>query len=484
MKESTILGPHGEPTPPSSHHPITASPTTPFTSTAGPDSPLTPLQEILEASNHGDVRKEVANEHGIKCMFQTDCDTGSQLRKAISHIFGRNKMCTRLVPAQVWVHYCRKHYQRSRYRNPKEYAKLQCDLVQKQIRRIHDWSLQNQRNNRPGVVQDWGLAVRKREQKRIDELSGAKRKRSITQYDDSEDGDNMPVPATAVPRWLRELCGKGYDTHSILSIFNRLHTEILNDLMPQFPDIEILPNIAVEADEPQQPKGYVKRPGAGAGHRRSQSLGMGVNLDVHSPNIGTSPSTSWGSNSSPMQKRQRRNGTVEAAPFGRRIQGAHRPVYSSIAENQDEMDEMRFANPWHQPQLAAPTPQRLRAWGRDMYSGHPYAPVSAHPLAMGNYGPAHFQQQAPPNSFSYNSHHRGQSYQGHHQQQESMLSTKQLPDIRHARHQSSPMAQFHTSPSMQGLPSLSQPLSHNNTLPPVGHLAESIEANSLYRERR
>ena len=72
--------------------------------------------------------------------------------------------------------------------------------MQKQIRRIHDWSLFNQRNGLPGVVQDWGLAVRKREQKRIDELSGAKRKRSASQYDDSEDDDDLPVPATAVPR--------------------------------------------------------------------------------------------------------------------------------------------------------------------------------------------------------------------------------------------------------------------------------------------
>ncbi|KAK8128824.1 NADH-ubiquinone oxidoreductase 49 kDa subunit [Apiospora sp. TS-2023a] len=44
----------------------------------------------------------------IKCMYMESCDTGSQPRKAISHIFGRNKLCTRMIPDQVWVHFCRK----------------------------------------------------------------------------------------------------------------------------------------------------------------------------------------------------------------------------------------------------------------------------------------------------------------------------------------------------------------------------------------
>jgi hypothetical protein len=457
-------------------------------------------------------------------MFQADCDTGSQLRKAISHIFGRNKMCTRLVPAQVWVHYCRKHYQRSRYRNPKEYAKLQCDLVQKQIRRIHDWSRQNQQNGLPGVVQDWGLAVRKREQKRIDELSGAKRKRSAVQYDDSEDGDddNQPVPATAVPKWLRSLCGKGYDTVSILNIFNRLHTEILADLMPQFPDIEILPNIATEAEESQQPKGYAKRAVAGAGHKRSQSLGVGAKSGLYSPNARPSQLPGWGSagdiDSSPMQKRQRRSDMMEATPLGRRGQVSHRPVYTSIAENPLESGEMRQYAPTWQPHLAAPTPQRLGGLSmaenlesssarrpthhrsqsdyaglgraREVYSGSsPYNSTSAHPSSMGSYGSPRFQQ-APPNSFTFNAiQHREQNFQGHQSPQGSMLSSKHLPSVGHARHQSTPIAHFPTHPNMQrdmsqGLPRLGHYSSNDHTLPPVTHITESAQASSLYRDGR
>ncbi|KAB8295316.1 hypothetical protein EYC80_007219 [Monilinia laxa] len=212
------------------------------------------------------------------CMYIPNCDTGSQPRKAISHIFGRNKMCTRLIPQSVWVHYCRKHYQRSRYRNPKEYAKLQCDLVQQQIRRVHDWSQQNQRRGEPGTIRDWGIAIRKREQKRLDELKGSGRKRRASAFDDEDDGDDdvSPRPPTAVPDWLLSVIGSGYTTEEILEIFNRLHQEVLDDLLPCFPDVEILPNITVDEDEPKSPKGYAKRKASSAGHKRSKSLNVGA----------------------------------------------------------------------------------------------------------------------------------------------------------------------------------------------------------------
>ncbi|RKF75882.1 putative orp1 like protein [Golovinomyces cichoracearum] len=225
--------------------------------------------------------------HPIKCMYNTDCDTGSQLRKAISHIFGRNKICTRQIPGHVWVHYCRKHYQRSRYRNPKEYAKLQCDLVQQQIRRVHDWSQLNSVTGRAGVLQDWTISVRKREQKRLDDLQNGRKRKIVTLYHETEQDDshqntdNGPkkysavVPATAVPEWLLEHCRKGYSTQEILEIFSRLHHEILNDSISTFPDIEILPNIIIEQDEHWSPKVEAKRP-QNAHHKRAKSLTAGL----------------------------------------------------------------------------------------------------------------------------------------------------------------------------------------------------------------
>ncbi|POS85587.1 hypothetical protein EPUL_003894 [Erysiphe pulchra] len=258
-------------TPPSSIHPDYPSPKMPSMY----QTPATPPQ----------IPSEIESQ-AIKCMYVADCDTGSQLRKAISHIFGRNKICTRQIPSRVWVHYCRKHYQRSRYRNPKEYAKLQCDLVQQQIRRVHEWSESNAAAGKAGVVQDWTISVRKREQKRLDDIqNNRKRKTGLSDREEEEDDEfnvdincknpGSAVPATAVPGWLLEHCRKGYSTLEILEVFNRLHQEILSDSISTFPDIEILPNISIEQEEKWSPNSCMKRP-SNNHHKRAKSLTVGL----------------------------------------------------------------------------------------------------------------------------------------------------------------------------------------------------------------
>lgn len=274
--QATMTNPHKiltsiELTPPSSIHPDYPSPKM----SSMYQTPATPPQMPSEVESQT-----------IKCMYVADCDTGSQLRKAISHIFGRNKICTRQIPSRVWVHYCRKHYQRSRYRNPKEYAKLQCDLVQQQIRRVHDWSETNAAAGKAGVVQDWTISVRKREQKRLDDIQNNRKRKTGFSDREEEDDDEFnvdvncknsgsAVPATAVPGWLLEHCRKGYSTLEILEIFNRLHQEILSDCISTFPDIEILPNISIEQEEEWSPNSCMKRPPSNY-HKRAKSLTVGL----------------------------------------------------------------------------------------------------------------------------------------------------------------------------------------------------------------
>lgn len=81
------------------------------------------------------------------CEFTNPCTTANTStetnesanpRKVISHIFGRNKTATKLFPPQVWVHYCRKHYQRARYRS-KEWPFTQCDLLLDSLDRMEAW---------------------------------------------------------------------------------------------------------------------------------------------------------------------------------------------------------------------------------------------------------------------------------------------------------------------------------------------------------
>ncbi|PGH23541.1 hypothetical protein AJ80_02321 [Polytolypa hystricis UAMH7299] len=92
-----------------------------------------------------------------ECQFSGEaCSTEStHYRKVISHIFGRNKRCTVSIPDYVWIYYCRKHYQRARYRTG-EWPFRQCDLAADTIRNMRAW----------GGVEDFKLQLRRRETKR------------------------------------------------------------------------------------------------------------------------------------------------------------------------------------------------------------------------------------------------------------------------------------------------------------------------------
>lgn len=205
-------------------------------------------------------------------MYVDDCDTGSQPRKAISHIFGRNKLCTRMIPQHVWVHFCRKHYQRSRYRNAQEYAKVQCELVEKQVGRVQSWSDENRQSGQGGVVVDWSLSMRKREQNRVSEKS---HKRRPSGQESSDDGgmDRAVLNGTAVPDWLRNKVGDGYSTTEIEEIVARLKDEVEENHLTQIPDIEILPNITDIQDGGRNKATLKRKASTSTTHQRSQSGG-------------------------------------------------------------------------------------------------------------------------------------------------------------------------------------------------------------------
>lgn len=225
------------------------------------------------------------NDNTFICMFCEDCNTNSPPRKAISHIFGRNKVCTRIIPEHVWVHYCRKHYQRSRYREVDGYSQRQCFLVLWQIRRIHDWSEANKKSGRPLVVKDWTLTLRKREQKRVEAKSKEIAHSETSNVDNSNNNQNPALPTalrdnaemngTAVPEWLRLKCRDGYTTEEIEALMLRLQEEIETLKLKQIPDLEILPNIPCNSTETARPRQLNKRrPASSRKHRHSQSLGM------------------------------------------------------------------------------------------------------------------------------------------------------------------------------------------------------------------
>jgi hypothetical protein len=269
-----IPGPTSEPTPPASVHGDAPSPQAPIL----PDSPA--------------VNPSVMSKP--RCMYIADCATQSTPRKAISHILGRNKMCTRQIPPDVWVRYCRKHYQRARYRNGAGWGPLQCDLVREQINRLDIMTEENKRKGSGPMVRDWTLALRKREQNRVNAL-GDKKAKKVKEEDeeDTEDEEYEKTPPGAVPEWLLAEIGTGYTSQQILKIFDRVHREMIEKIIKVMPDIELLPTMIVDQEVPREPKGYAKR--KSAAHQRSQSLGGALRMS-HAHAHSTSPQ-SWDASS-------------------------------------------------------------------------------------------------------------------------------------------------------------------------------------------
>ena len=73
-----------------------------------------------------------------KCEFDPDCQLKSEDRKVVSHFFGRNKSCTRRIPDHLFAPFCRKHYQRSRYRKVMPFGLVQMDLVETTLARMQE----------------------------------------------------------------------------------------------------------------------------------------------------------------------------------------------------------------------------------------------------------------------------------------------------------------------------------------------------------
>lgn len=198
----------------------------------------TPQEEAsngsLDAPAKVDTDGATSKEPEAYCMFVKNCDTGSQLRKAISHLFGRNKACTLRIPKHVWVYYCRKHYQRVRYRNAKTYPLNQMELVKLQIQRLQSWSEENKVAGNGPFIRLWTLSLRKREQNRIERK-------------DRPAGSRSEV--VGVPKWLLERVGTGYTTVDMLEVADKLYAEIQSGHLSQIPEVEFLPDIVESSSE-------------------------------------------------------------------------------------------------------------------------------------------------------------------------------------------------------------------------------------------
>lgn len=139
-------------------------------------------------------------------------------RKVVSHVFGRNKASTKLFPASVWVHYCRKHYQRARYRAD-QWPFTQCELLVESLNRMKKW----------GGVESFELILRRREMLRVDNGDESSDNAEVSKSSKkAPSGRKNPTAIIApVPDWLRAHVGRDKSFEDIRQIVSRIRQHLL-----------------------------------------------------------------------------------------------------------------------------------------------------------------------------------------------------------------------------------------------------------------
>ncbi|KAJ5372406.1 hypothetical protein N7517_004412 [Penicillium concentricum] len=181
------------------------------------------------------------NDEEHLCEFAAPCrmhpsPDGMHYRKVVSHVFGRNKAVTKLFPLGVWVHYCRKHYQRARYRAD-QWPFTQCDLLLESLSRMENWD----------GVESFELILRRREQMRVGretenqattETSNQNETTSASQDQDQDHKSSGVVTRSPsrkhptaiiapVPDWLRQYVGHGKTFQEIRQIIELVRSHMV-----------------------------------------------------------------------------------------------------------------------------------------------------------------------------------------------------------------------------------------------------------------
>ncbi|OOQ83713.1 hypothetical protein PEBR_33559 [Penicillium brasilianum] len=169
------------------------------------NSPDVHPDEALEAGQDDDKFKPLC-EFSRPCRMSPSPD-GLHFRKIVSHLFGRNKASTKLFPESVWVYYCRKHYQRARYR-AEQWPFNQCELLLQSLDRMEEW----------GYVLSFELRLRRREALRTDGQGERPAPSGLL-----HNGRRHPTAITApVPDWLQREVGANKSFDDIRDIVRRI----------------------------------------------------------------------------------------------------------------------------------------------------------------------------------------------------------------------------------------------------------------------
>ena len=190
---------------------------------------------VTKNTDLDDDDDDTSQDVDTKCAAVSTCIAKSgDHRKVVSHIFGRNKACTRELPKKLWILWCRKHYQRFRYRGHEEsWNVVQLELIRKQLQIFEDW----------GQIRSWTVTLR-----RTERLALAK---------ESENGftctnnisacwEHFLVPYLGPNKTfaqIREILGAIERKYTEAGYHNRVNK------LKTFPGVEFLPNFGRHVDK-------------------------------------------------------------------------------------------------------------------------------------------------------------------------------------------------------------------------------------------
>ncbi|KAL8881671.1 MAG: hypothetical protein Q9192_007749 [Flavoplaca navasiana] len=158
-------------------------------------------------------------------------------RKVTSHVFGRNKRETHQIPEECWIKYCRKHYQRQKYRCPQDWFETQLLLVDGQLARLEAW----------GGVIDWTIQLRKKEREAVDKEN----------HHQAIHG-SLPAGTLSRERFLLPYLGQNKtfaEVREVVDVINKECDDTQNLTLPSF---EFLPRID-ERRNPRPRRGVIRR---------------------------------------------------------------------------------------------------------------------------------------------------------------------------------------------------------------------------------
>jgi hypothetical protein len=231
------------------------------------------FQVLLSLEDRRNMEHEVADDGtpGPRCAYMVDngkiCNLPDpQGRKVISQIFGRNKASTRAIGDGMYIMWCRKHYQRARYRQNtlRNYGTVQCNLLIGVLQRMID----------SRAVDSFTIALRLREHERRhwagEVIPPSTKPRTFKPKVEAERDPNMraapKIQHIPVPDYMLRFCGENRTFDDVKAMIGELRANNTREepgigkgpqiCIYSWPDIELLPNInpswnpvAVEDDD-------------------------------------------------------------------------------------------------------------------------------------------------------------------------------------------------------------------------------------------